>query len=178
MAYYYQTAHSFTDPIPVLGPALPELDSKVIYDVHAMGNPFLWWFGLAAIIFIIILLLVRIILFIVQHQQFAFPRNLDLDIWVGLYLVINYLANLLPWVGVTRCTFIYHYMGALVFLFMAIAWFVDQCLRSSYLILRSIGITISCLIVGAFIFWMPIYLGLPLSVGGYRPWRMWFSSWI
>jgi len=178
MAYYYQTAHSFTDPIPVLGPALPSLDGKVIYDVHAMGNPFLWWFGLAAIIFILGLLIAKIILFSVQQQRFSLPQNLDIDTWIGLYLVINYLANLLPWVEVTRCIFIYHYMEAVVFLFIAIAWFVDQCLRSYYLVLRSIGVTVSFLIVGAFIFWMPIYLGLPLSLAGYRPWRMWFSSWI
>ncbi|MEY3222145.1 MAG: hypothetical protein RLZZ203_1001, partial [Cyanobacteriota bacterium] len=29
----------------------------------------------------------------------------------------------------------------------------------------------------AFVFWMPIYLGLPLSPHDYRM-RMWFNSWI
>jgi dolichyl-phosphate-mannose--protein O-mannosyl transferase len=177
MAYYYQTAHSFTDPIPVLGPALPSQDANVIYDVHAMGNPFLWWFGLAAIIFIFGLVIAKIIVFSIEQKRFSFPTNLDFDTWICLYLIINYLANLSPWIPVTRCAFIYHYMGGLVFLFMAIAWLVDQCLRSYFLILRGFAVTISFIIIGAFVFWMPIYLGLPLSTTHYH-WRMWFTSWI
>jgi dolichyl-phosphate-mannose--protein O-mannosyl transferase len=31
--------------------------------------------------------------------------------------------------------------------------------------------------MAAFIFWIPIYLGLPLSPDDYRM-RMWFNSWI
>ena len=60
MAYYYQTAQSIKDPLPVFGPPLPSGAGKVIYDVHAMGNPFLWWFGLAAIIFLIWMLIITI----------------------------------------------------------------------------------------------------------------------
>jgi hypothetical protein len=45
MAYYYQTALSLNEPLPVMGPPLPAGTAKVIYDVHAMGNPFLWWLG-------------------------------------------------------------------------------------------------------------------------------------
>ncbi|MHC5721186.1 MAG: dolichyl-phosphate-mannose--protein O-mannosyl transferase, partial [Nostoc sp.] len=103
--------------------------------------------------------------------------TLSVDTWIGLYLVINYVANLLPWVEVTRCAFIYHYMCAVVFVFLAIAWFVDQCLRSYYQQLRALGVTITFIILVAFIFWMPIYLGLPLSPNSYKL-RMWFNSWI
>ncbi|MHC5729025.1 MAG: phospholipid carrier-dependent glycosyltransferase, partial [Nostoc sp.] len=53
MAYYYQTAESITEPLPVMGPPLPAGAGKVIYDVHAMGNPFLWWFGIAAMLFLV-----------------------------------------------------------------------------------------------------------------------------
>ncbi|WP_413171206.1 dolichyl-phosphate-mannose--protein mannosyltransferase [Anabaena azotica] len=177
MAYYYQTTQSFKDPLPVLGPPLPPGVGKVIYDVHAMGNPFLWWFGLSAMIFLIGMLFAKIVIPGIKHKRVFIPKNLGADIWIGLYIVINYAANFLPWVKVNRCVFIYHYMCAVVFTFMAIAWFIDQCLRSYYRELRILGLTITFSIMVAFIFWMPIYLGLPMSTDDYRM-RMWFNSWI
>jgi dolichyl-phosphate-mannose--protein O-mannosyl transferase len=186
MAYYFQTAKSINDPLPVLGPPLPSGTGKVFYDVHAMGNPFLWWFGVAALLFLLGMLLAPFIISIVQRKRLSLPAKLSVDTWIGLYLVLNYAVNLLPWVRVTRCVFIYHYMTAVVFAFLAIAWFVDQCFRNHYLkfqylgitiSLRDIGIAISLLIIAAFIFWLPVYLGLPLSPQGYQL-RMWFKSWI
>jgi dolichyl-phosphate-mannose-protein mannosyltransferase len=177
MAYYYQTAERITEPLPVMGPPLPAGAGQVIYDVHAMGNPFLWWFGVAAILFLIGMLVSQVLIPLVKEKRFLVPATLSVDTWIALYLVINYAANLAPWVKVTRCVFIYHYMCAVVFVFLAIAWFVDQCLRSYYQQLRVLGVTITFIILAAFIFWMPIYLGLPLSPDGYKL-RMWFNSWI
>ncbi|MBD2340353.1 phospholipid carrier-dependent glycosyltransferase [Calothrix sp. FACHB-156] len=177
MAYFYQTARNFSDPLPVMGPNLPAADGKVIYDVHAMGNPLLWWLGMAAILFVAAMLLLKLAIPLFKNQRLAIPGNLAVDTWIALYIVINYAANLLPWVKVTRCVFIYHYICAVVFVFLAIAWFVDQCLRSYHRELRALGVTISFMILAAFIFWMPIYLGLPLTSEGYKL-RMLFDSWI
>lgn len=177
MAYYYQTAQSFSDPLPVMGPNLPADAVKVIYDVHAMGNPLLWWFGMAAMLFLVGMLLVKVAVPLIKYQRWNIRENLSVDTWITLYIVLNYAANLLPWVKVTRCVFIYHYICAVVFVFLAIAWLVDQCLRSYYWQLRSLGVTLTFLIVAAFLFWMPIYLGLPLSSHDYHL-RMWFRSWI
>jgi len=177
MAYFYETTQSIHDSLPVFGPPLPDGTAKVVYDVHAMGNPFLWWFGLAAMIFLMGMVMIKITMPIIEKKRLFIPKNLSLDTWIGLFLVINYGANILPWVEVTRCTFIYHYMSAVIFTFIAIAWFVDQCLLSYYRTLRIVGVTITFIIIAAFIFWMPIYLGLPISPESYRM-RMWFTSWI
>jgi dolichyl-phosphate-mannose-protein mannosyltransferase len=180
MAYFYQTAQSFQEPLPVFGPPLPQGAGKVIYDVHAMGNPFLWWSGLAAIIFLcgmLVWLFVRKVAEPWIEQERLVIMQPTIDTWIGLYLVINYLVNLMPWVKVTRCLFIYHYMTGVVFAFMAIAWVVDQLIRSYRVSLRAIGVTTTFLIISAFIFWLPIYLGLPLTSEAYKL-RMWFNSWI
>ncbi len=177
IAYYYQTAASFNEPLPVFGQPLPSGAGKVIYDVHALGNPFLWWFGLAAILCLTGILISKIWLASLHQQRFSLPKNLSVDDWIAVFLVFNYAGNLLPWVPVTRCVFIYHYMSAVIFTFVAIAWLVDQFIRSYYLPMRALGVTIIFIILGSFIFWMPIYLGLPLSESGYRI-RMLFSSWI
>jgi dolichyl-phosphate-mannose--protein O-mannosyl transferase len=177
MAYFYQTTQAVKNPLPIFGPPLPTGTAKIIYDVHAIGNPFLWWFSLMAIIFLISILFINLILPAMQNKRLFIPKNISIDIWIGLYIVINYAANLLPWVKVNRCVFIYHYMSAVLFTFIAFAWLVDQCLRSYHRELRILGLTITFTIISAFIFWMPIYLGLPLSLEDYRL-RMWFSSWI
>jgi dolichyl-phosphate-mannose-protein mannosyltransferase len=178
MAYFYQTAQSTDEALPVMGPPLPSGTGKIIYDVHAMGNPFLWWFGVAALLFLVGMLVWQFVIPWVRQKRFSPPTMLCVDTWIALFLVINYAANLLPWVKVNRCVFIYHYMTAVVFAFLAIAWLVDQCLRSYRIELRALGVTITFIIVIAFVFWMPIYLGLPLSPFEYRPMRMWFNSWI
>ncbi|NER38586.1 MAG: phospholipid carrier-dependent glycosyltransferase [Oscillatoria sp. SIO1A7] len=93
------------------------------------------------------------------------------------YLLANYLANWLPWAAVDRCLFLYLYMGSCAFAWLAIAFVIDRSLRSSLLSVRATAIGIILLIIFAFIFWMPVYLGLPLSPQDWKL-RMWLPSWI
>ena len=180
VAYFYKTSHSLSEPVPIVAPPLPAESAKVIYDVHAMGNPLLWWFSTAAIAFLFLRLVKS---FVQRRALFEGTRETNkselsiTNTWIALYLILNWLANLLPWIRVTRCTFIYHYMGASVFAALALAWLVDHWLRSLHLSLRVLGVTAIFLILLAFVFWMPLYLGLPLSPESYKM-RLWFQSWI
>jgi dolichyl-phosphate-mannose--protein O-mannosyl transferase len=170
VAYFYQTARNTTEQVPTY-PPLPAGVGKVVYDVHAMGNPFLWWLSTTAIFLLVFLLILR---FRKAASWTSLPTP---HTWIALYLVLNWLANLLPWVRVTRCTFLYHYMGASVFSGLALAWLVDRWLHSQQSQYRSASITVIFVVLLAFVFWLPIYLGLPLSLQGYQL-RMWFKSWI
>ena len=177
IAYFYQRAQTTEEPLSVMGPPLSAENAKVIYDIHAMGNPLLWWLGLAALFFLIIVLIAQILIPWFEEKHFPYTANFSVDIWIGLYLVINYGANLLPWVTVNRCVFIYHYMSSVIFIFMALAWLVDCCISSYYKETRALGVTLTFIVIAAFIFWLPLYLGLPLSPDDYRL-RMLFDSWI
>lgn len=175
MSYFYQMTRSISDPLPPLTPPLAAGAGTVIYDVHAMGNPFLWWFSAIA--------LVAWLLHWLESSKRGL-RGLLLAVrktpgfyWPSLFILVNYGVNFLPWVVVSRCTFIYLYMGASIYGFLAIAFVVDQWLRLSQLRWRSIGLAIIFLIVVAFVYWLPIYLGLPLSQTEFRN-RMWFNSWV
>ncbi len=156
VAYYYQTV------------------GKIIYDVHAMSNPILLWLSTAAILLLLLLLVQR---FLAGSGWKYAPTP---STWIALYLVVNYAANLLPWMRVTRCTFFYHYMGASIFAELALAWIVSQWLNSPKKVLRGFGVSIVFWILLAFVFWMPIYLGLPLDSNGFslRIWNTQFSNWI
>lgn len=150
-----------------------EPSTQLYYDVHAMGNPFLWWCAFAAIVGLSIAVFKNI--FRTPISELNIER-----IGIPLFFLINYAANLLPWVPVTRCVFIYHYMGAVSFAIVGLAWLVDNWLRSNFAMLRGMGLTAIFLIAGGFIFWLPIYLGLPLDSLSLslRTWNFWIFRWI
>lgn len=184
VAYFYKTAQSTAEPIPVDGQALPPNAAQVIYDVHAMGNPFLWWLSTAAILVMLVVVLQQGWVWVktwagnkTASSQAIALAELDASSWLAFYLVGNWAANWLPWVRVTRCTFLYHYMEAYSFAILAIAFLTDRWLHSSQSERRLTGFAVVVLLIVAFTFWMPIYLALPISPGELRI-RQWFPSWI
>lgn len=188
VVYFYKNTGLLDKPESSLPPLPSDIDyhaNPVIFDVHAMGNPALWWLSTVGIVSLVLILINCIGDWEkkrqARHQKIKIKQKVQLPIasemWLLLYLLLNWLANFLPWAKVTRCTFIYHYMGAAVFAILALAWWVDRWLNSRQSHLRVMGITAIFLILFAFVFWMPVYLGLPLSPQSWQI-RMWFRSWI
>ncbi len=75
--------------------------------IVALGNPVIWWSGVAAVGFAL--------------WKFATKRSLV----VG-FLLLGILAHYGPWVGITRVLFIYHYLGALPFVMLALAYALGE----------------------------------------------------
>jgi dolichyl-phosphate-mannose--protein O-mannosyl transferase len=181
VGYFFEKTGNTPNPSSALGSAMSATTGQELYyDVHGMGNPVLWWLSTLAIILVLSMLILRIQAWATvpettTNQNIPFVQ--PVDFWIALYLIVNYAANLLPWLRVTRCTFLYHYMGSSIFAFLAIAWIVEQCLRSYLVWLRAVGVTIIFFIFLAFLFWLPVYLGLPLSPEEFQL-RMLFRSWI
>jgi dolichyl-phosphate-mannose-protein mannosyltransferase len=178
VAYFYKIGIDPKQVIPLNAPQLATLPNAPIYDVHAMGNPLLWWASTAAIGTLLLTLLGQIWQWLsdwLSPTEQRYPMMQKMEFWIASFCLINYGANLLPWMGVTRCVFLYHYMGSSVFAGIALAWWCDRAWDDgnwgnvAKILLVAIG--------GAFVFWLPIYLGLPLSPEDYKL-RMWFPSWI
>ena len=167
VAYFYKVGINPTEFIPLkaTNTALP---GASIYAVHAMGNPFLWWLSTFAIALVLITLLTRV-------MSAIRTRQVSNNSWILLTLAIGYGGNLLPWVTISRCAFLYHYMGASVFATLSLAYGFDRALSKPNL--RSFAIWGLFLMAIGFVWWMPVYLGLPLDMPGYQS-RMWFRSWI
>ncbi|WP_309741705.1 MULTISPECIES: phospholipid carrier-dependent glycosyltransferase [unclassified Chamaesiphon] len=162
-----------------------EYKPNYYYDVHAMGNPLLWWLALAAVFASLWLIIRRLWLvvntFKIEKALLAPVSELNLNyISVPLFIVVNYAANLLPWVRVTRCLYIYHYMGAVLFAIMGLAWLVDLGLRSRSQPLQIAGLTTIFSVAAAFVFWLPIFLGLSIEKTqlSLRLWDFWIFHWI
>jgi dolichyl-phosphate-mannose--protein O-mannosyl transferase len=183
MGYLFQQVNKTPRPVSSLPLPSASTPQKVIeyYDVHGMGNPILWWLSAIAIIFLLSVVALRLQDWMMIPQanvnQPSIGLGQSVEFWIMLYLVLNYGANYLPWMMVSRCSFIYYYMGASIFGFLALGWLVDQCLQSYHIWLRAVGVTIMFLISLAFIFWLPVFLGLPLSPQEFQS-RMWLPSWI
>jgi dolichyl-phosphate-mannose-protein mannosyltransferase len=143
---------------------------KIIRDVHGMGNPFLWW--LAALAMAAMVGIAVMAWFKKGDRPLQSPY-----LMISSYLGINFAANLLPWLEVNRCTFLYHYLAAYSFAILSLAWWLDWGLSSTLLRIRGSTIALLTLIAIAFVYWLPIYLGLPLSEEAFHR-RMWFRSWI
>ncbi len=165
IAYYYKT----------------HADGTINY-INAMGNPILYWLGAIAILLCLIVCLYQL--------NNWWVRGWGQDSWVGgklnsqqfpiyipLYLLSSFVGHYLPWSLSRRCIFLYHYMPASVFAFMAIAyvtaWGSTQTMTELPKISKYIVLAISL----AFMFWLPIYMGLPITAF-HQQLLIWFNSWI
>ncbi|MBD2316579.1 phospholipid carrier-dependent glycosyltransferase [Phormidium tenue] len=130
--------------------------------IQGLGNPILWWFSTLAIV----------VTTITSFLSKFLPRFHKSTNGSNDYLLLGYFSNYAPWLIVKRCLFIYHYMSAAVFSFMALAWLVSQMLEQKG-ILRYLGYAIISAVVLSQIFFMPIWLGLPILSDDFYH-RIWF----
>ena len=138
----------------------------VAYTVSNLGNPALWWLSSAAVFLLSLEKVLRL-----SAASRSVTNNLS------TYLLISYAANWLPWMLVGRCTFIYLYMPAAAFSFMMLAWLLSEWLYSSAKQSRTIGLVMLGAIALAFLFWLPLALGSPLTPDQLQV-RWWLKTWI
>lgn len=124
--------------------------------IYLLGNPAIWWGSTIAIITALVTVLAAGVI--------RAPRTL-------LIITGAWLMNLLPFVGITRVMFLYHYLTALIWAILAVAYFADQLERPAKPLLAAAG-----LVLALFIFFAPLSYGLPLTDSSYNA-RVWFSSW-
>ncbi|MFN5966476.1 MAG: dolichyl-phosphate-mannose--protein O-mannosyl transferase, partial [Pseudanabaena sp.] len=106
-------------------------------------NPLLWWLSTLAIIGITL-------------GSLSPQLQKSINIGSNNYLLLGYFANYVPWLIVKRCLFLYHYMSASVFSFIALAWVVYQLLEQKGK-LRYLGYGIIATVIISQLFFMPIW---------------------
>ncbi len=134
--------------------------------IYFIGNPFIWWLSSIAILYVILEII----------PALRTIRRDKLKDWLkdhGIQLSIGgfYLINLLPFIGIKRVMFLYHYMTGLVIAIIALAYLLNQAKNKKRIAL--IFVFISTIL---FIFFAPLSYGLPLTNEAYDL-RTWFSSW-
>jgi dolichyl-phosphate-mannose-protein mannosyltransferase len=138
--------------------------------VHLFPNPMLYWFGLAAV-------LILSGKFLMATRSFLFTRTADFTYFFMFFVVFGYFGNLLPWILVSRSTFLYHYQPSSGFAFLALAFFVSSLLDNNKGQNRLFASIIITLILAATIYWIPLQLGISVNKDYFYQ-LMWFDSWI
>ncbi|NBY23003.1 MAG: hypothetical protein EBQ73_09280 [Gammaproteobacteria bacterium] len=117
------------------------------------GNPFIWWGSTIAV------------LTLLQTTLWLGLRYLDAT---GRLLLLGWLMNLLPFMGIGRVMFIYHYLSALVFAILLLVYLAERL--PGY---RRVTFGIALFALAGFGYFSPWTYGFPAS----RP-MAWLSSWI
>ena len=122
-----------------------------------LGNPALWWLAIGGVLSGMWQALTR------RHFGAAFAV---------LALALHYL----PFALISRASFLYHFMGALPFMIMLLAFAVQQLWQSGGLRRELAAFAVLAIIICA-IYFFPIWTAQPLPVGAFYQ-RMWLLSWI
>lgn len=124
------------------------------YKIYLIGNPLVWWGSSVAIGFLFFAL-----------------RDPKKRTFAAVFIVGGYALSLLPFIGISRVMFLYHYFPALLFALLALGYLCDQA-NVSRRSLSALG-ALACIV---FIYFAPITYGLPLGEQAFSA-RMWLSTW-
>lgn len=129
----------------------------VISSISCMGNPAVWWFGLAALIFVIL--------------RMAYLRRSPKNY---MMVVIGFASQFLPWVLVPRSTFIYHYFASVPFIIMASVLCLEHIRTRSKTAYKVTATLLICASLVLFIMFYPLESGLPVA-RSYAQCLRWFK---
>lgn len=123
-----------------------------IGNIYALGNPLIWWNGLAA--------LAMVLYKAVTDKAMSYKL-----------LAISYFLFWLPWLFSPRVMFLYHYLPSLTFLILGLAWFWTEMIRERWVKVLFIGS-----IVLVFLLFYPHWTGAAIPEAYHRL-LLWLPSW-
>ena len=141
--------------------------------IMAFGNPAVWWTGLVAILFVLGYSVYRNalpMLRVTRGRDDEYDRALPI-------IAVGFLSAYLPWVLVSRLTFIYHYFASVPFIILATAQGLRYLERRNRALSHALTAVLVVAAVALFIAFYPYASGLEVS----REWlaRMnWFKNWM
>lgn len=132
----------------------------MISSISCMGNPAVWWFGLAALLF--------------TTARMCWQRRAHR---ADVMVVVGFASQFLPWVIVPRSTFIYHYFASVPFIILASTVLLGTIRKRSekaFNITSGALLGSAALLFGAF---YPLESGLPCprAYARYLRWFKWYN---
>jgi dolichyl-phosphate-mannose--protein O-mannosyl transferase len=133
-----------------------------VVNIYNLGNPLLLWIGLA----LIIVSVARII----WHSQDK--RRIT---YALLLLLVGYFFAWVPWLFSPRIMFFYHYAPAIPFLCIITAFWLMEWWNGG--LFEKLLATLCVISIGfAFIWFVPIWIGIPLPTALWDHY-FWLASW-
>jgi len=100
---------------------------------------------------------------------FMVKRNVDSDIY---FLLVAFWAQFLPWVGIARLTWIYHFFPSVPFVVLFVAWVFRHYIKRP-----GIAIGYALVVVALFALFYPVLSGLPVSADFVQTYLQWLPRW-
>jgi len=118
----------------------------VVSSISCMGNPAVWWMGAVALVVILIL-----------------PAFSKKSSFVPFLIAIGFMSQFLPWVLITRSTFIYHYFASVPFIILATVYLLGELRKLDLYAFRTAAVTLCILALFLFVAFYPLESGFPCS---------------
>jgi Gpi18-like mannosyltransferase/predicted membrane-bound dolichyl-phosphate-mannose-protein mannosyltransferase len=122
--------------------------------ISSFGNPAVWWMGVAAVVYALASLF---------KKKDAVP----------LFLLMAYAAQYLPWVLVSRETYIYHYFPSVPFMVLMIVYFFKSLSANN----TKWAVAYGSLVFALFALFYPILSGAVVSVSFVEAFLRWLPGW-
>jgi len=133
-------------------------DPSHISSIVALGNPAVWWVGTLAV-------------FLAAILTFRRKDRMMLVVLIGL------AAEYLPWVGVPRLTFIYHFFASVPFLIFCITYVIKIGLEQDAFTKKAVYTYLGAALL-LFLMFYPVLSGMEVSRSYASHFLRWFSGWI
>ena len=99
---------------------------------------------------------------------------------VGAFLLVGFFSQYIPWIFISRLTYIYHYFGAYIFGIMLLTYTVKQIvlmLDGRVKFIKYLPYALSGVSVVMFVMFYPVLTGVPVSQD-YAEFLSWLDSWV
>ncbi len=106
--------------------------------IASFGNPVIWWLGLIALVWV-------------------FIRAVKNRGEKEMFLSVSFLAQFLPWVGVARCVFLYHYFPSVPFIILALSHFYYK--KRDENLWDTLFLIVLCICLILFVMYYPVLSG-------------------
>jgi len=159
VAEHYYSSPFYEWPIiwmPLLD-ANDAVSGNTVSAISCMGNPAVWWVGIPC-------------------QLYVFFRWIFRKDKKAGFLCISYLAQYVPWMSVSRITFIYHYFPAILFVILMMGYTMAHIKEHFSWGKKAVIAYLAAAVLCFFIFF-PVISGLPVDKEyGLR--LRWLKDWI
>jgi len=143
------------------------LPNNITSTIVLFGNPLVWWVGFACIIGVSILVLVEIVR--------ASGKRLGKVGLPAIFITAFFFFQWVPYMLISRVTFIYHFYVNVPFLCLAAAYFISKYWSSKWVKVAAIAYFAG--VVALFGLFYSVISGMPAS-NSWIDSLKWFSGWV
>lgn len=125
--------------------------------ISAMGNPIIYWVGAVSML---------------ATFYYAIKDKCQTAILIS----VSYLAQLVPWLFVTRCVFIYHYYPSVPFMILGIVYAAKRLVQTNPKYEKAVKVFVVVAVL-LFIIFLPVISGFTTTSEYVNTVCRWFGSW-